>query len=115
MAASSTPTPFATGGRYVLRVAAVTGHTLYPGEHTGPDPTGHWLHAFDPEYGGGRGIADFTNDPAKAARFPSKQAAMACWQYRSRSRPTRPDGRPNKPLTAYTCVVEPAPGEVPGA
>jgi hypothetical protein len=99
-------TPFATGGRYVLQVVGLVGDELNPGPD---DAGGRWLKAFDPEFAGGRGIVDLTTRLEEAARFPSMQAAMACYTYRSRTLPTRPDGQPNKPMTAYTVTVAAAP------
>ena len=99
------PAPFATDeGRYGIRAVRLEGRQAY-----GIDPAGLWLASYDPEFAEGRGLCDFTDDPASAARFPSAQAAMACYQARSRRQPTRPDGRPNKPLTAYTVTIEPLP------
>lgn len=44
---------------------------------------------------------------ANARQFPSSAEAMLAWNAVSQSRPRRPDGRPNKPLTALTVEVEP--------
>jgi hypothetical protein len=40
----------------------------------------------------------------KAARF-STQVAMETWRRQSRTAPLRPDGKPNRPLAAFTVVI----------
>ena len=55
------------------------------------------------------GIADITHDLAKALRFPTAEAALAAWRQRSTIMPTRPDGQPNRPLTAYSMTLEEVP------
>jgi hypothetical protein len=56
----------------------------------------------------GHGDAKFTSDVAKAKRFPDVEAA-AYWKRQSRDRPFRPDGQPNRPLTAYNVTFEDVP------
>jgi hypothetical protein len=68
-----------------------------------------WLQAYDPEFADGIGKAVETTDPAKARTFPSFEAVMETWKTRSKTRPTRDDGRPNRPLTAYTIQPEKIP------
>lgn len=67
-----------------------------------------WLVEFDPEANDGRGHVDWTENRAEAKRFPDSAAAMEFWNQQSRTRPTRPDGKPNKPLTAFTVEICPA-------
>ena len=74
-----------------------------------PPPGGAWLERFDPEAHAGRGEAAWTADPAKAMRFESAGAAMKCWRMQSLTVPTRPDGKANRPLTAFTVMVEALP------
>ena len=62
---------------------------------------GQMLAAFDNDYGDGRGTCVWTHDPAKALRFNDATAVMATWQSVSTVRPVRPDGKPNRPLTAF--------------
>lgn len=73
-------------------------------------PVGRFLESYDVDAHGGRGSATWTDDPAKALGFVSPQAAMECWQQRSRVAPVRADGQPNRPLTAYTVSMQPAGG-----
>jgi len=73
----------------------------------GPDVVGLALESYDPDAYDGRGDAAFTGDPAKAKRFPDSRAAMTEWTRQSVVRPLREDGKPNRPLTAFT--VSPMP------
>lgn len=73
-------------------------------------PAGSWLAAYDPDGGpDGQGSWEFNDDPSAAMRFVSPQAAMRTWRAVSQRRPTRRDGRPNRPLTALTVLVSPLP------
>jgi hypothetical protein len=80
-----------------------------------PPPTGAWLESYDPSAANGRGVVAWTTDAAKAARFPSPQAAFRAWRSSPRCHPTRPDGKPNRPLTAYTVAIEPLPAAAAAA
>jgi hypothetical protein len=71
-----------------------------------PARTGLWLKAFDNEARDGRGSASFTDDPREALRFPDLEAAFEAWKSQSRTQPLRPDGRPNRPLTAYSVTFD---------
>lgn len=80
--------------RWTIRLVARLGH-LYD-----PDT---YLKAYDPEAGvpGRRGlITAGTID--EAMRFDTVEAAHACYVQVCRVEPERPDGRPNRPLTAFT-------------
>jgi hypothetical protein len=72
-----------------------------------PDPT--YLRDFDPDRHDGRGEIGTTRDPAKALRFSDAAAALMVWKTQSRRVPVRPDGKPNRPLTAYTVEIVAAP------
>lgn len=67
---------------------------------------GPYLQWSNPDAKQGMGDEGWTDDVAKAQKFPSFEAAMACWNAQSKARPLRPDGRPNKPLTAFSVTVE---------
>lgn len=70
-----------------------------------PD-AGRFLSRFDPEAFGGRGLIETTPDPLRALAFDNGQDALREWQRTSRTHPIRAnDGRPNRPLTAYTVEV----------
>lgn len=78
-----------------------------------------WVAGFDPDwrpdgaavYPCGR--VDFTDDPAEALTFDSIEEALRFRGRRSTTVPERPDGQPNRPLTAFTLAVDPAPKEQP--
>lgn len=82
--------------------------------HTFDEPT--WLRSLDVDAHDGRGDVRITHDPTKAMRFASIMSASQCWQRQSTVRPLRPDGKPNRPLTAYTITFDQVPEEgVPDA
>ena len=64
-----------------------------------------YLKTYDVEAHGGRGDATFTDDPNDALCFPNAAEALKAWQTRSVTRPDRPDGKPNRPLTAFTVEI----------
>lgn len=68
-------------------------------------PYGQYLKAFDPDFKRGVGIADWTHDRTKAKRFPDAAAALAEWKRPSKVMPIRSDGKPNRPLTAYSITL----------
>ena len=75
-----------------IRILGIAGGGTYV------DPV--WLAAFrDTE--DGRGHATLTDRPERALRFPRASDALDFWRQRSRYVPFRPDGKPNRPLTAY--------------
>jgi hypothetical protein len=67
---------------------------------------GEWLKSFDFEAFHGQGHGVFTGDSDEALRFDTKAEAMIFWRTQSRSKPWRPDGKPNRPLTALTVEIE---------
>jgi hypothetical protein len=67
---------------------------------------GEWLQAFDHDAHGEQGHGVFTDDISKARRFATQGEALAFWHQQSTVKPIRPDGRPNKPLTALTALFE---------
>lgn len=78
---------------------------LISGEPTEFD--GKFVRAYDPsfvplggEYDGG--LLLVSDDPDTALVFPDAGAAMECWR---KSHGMRPDGQPNRPLTAFTVEV----------
>lgn len=98
---------------YVLRVYGLASDDEL--DLAGPP---RYLAGFDVDYrpdlpaglvAGLTGVADLTHYLAEAIRFPTSKAAFLAWQTRSTVMPTRPDGRPNRPLTAYTMSIEEVP------
>jgi hypothetical protein len=70
---------------------------------------GMYLASYDPEALDGMGAFEWTRDPQMALRFPDAASAWVLWKTTSKTRPTRDDGKPNRPLTAYTVAIEDAP------
>ena len=67
---------------------------------------GQYLKSMDFEAYNGHGYATFTPDPDKAMQFPNARAAMSFWKTQSKTHPLRTDGKPNRPLTGTTVVIE---------
>lgn len=65
---------------------------------------GQYLRYYDPSAHDGRGEIRGTPDVKKAIQFESPADAM--YTYRL-SYGTRTDGKPNRPLTAYTVEIKP--------
>lgn len=64
-----------------------------------------WVRAYDPDAHDGRGDVVSTVDQSKAQVYPSLRACLDEWMRTSTVRPFRTDGKPNRPLSAYT--IEP--------
>ena len=64
-----------------------------------------WLKGYDPDAHNGAGHVEMTTHVDQAHRFPDFAAAMACWKLVSSTHPIRLDGKPNRPLTAWTIQV----------
>ena len=69
-----------------------------------------WITRFDPDvhapgvpYPTGDGAC--SPDPSEALRFASEAEAFEFWRQTSNVTPTRPDGRPNRPLTVFTVTI----------
>lgn len=67
---------------------------------------GDYLEWSDPDAKDGFGDDRWTTDLAKAKKFDSFMEAMECWKAQSTVRPLRDDGRPNRPMTAYSVTPE---------
>jgi len=71
----------------------------------GEEVPGAYLKVYDPDANKGQGLVVLTLNVREALRFASCSEAMACWAMPSTITPKRLDGKPNRPLTAFT--VEP--------
>ncbi len=71
-------------------------------------PVGCYLASYDPEADGGNGMASWTSDRAQAMTFHAAEDAVACYRAIPRSRPARPDGKPNRPLTMFSVIFDPS-------
>jgi hypothetical protein len=95
---------------WVLQIVGVPGSVT--GRITGvlgggkPGMVGLFVYAFDAEAFGGRGDVSAGPDRAKALRFSDPKDAMLFWRQQSKTMPLRPDGQPNRPLTAFSVDVE---------
>ena len=66
---------------------------------------GQFLQSYDPEYHGGEGHAVWTRDLSQAQRFATKVEAAVLYRTIPESKPTRPDGQENRPLTAFSIEI----------
>jgi hypothetical protein len=65
-----------------------------------------YLQKFDPEAHGGRGEYEFTTDAKQAMSFTTIAEALTYWRTQSKTVPLRPDGKANRPLTAFNVSLE---------
>lgn len=72
-------------------------------------PVNAWVRSYDPTAHDGRGFVEFTRVPAQAKQYATHADAWTEYHQVPANRPLRPDGRPNKPLAAYTVVVQEVP------
>lgn len=68
-------------------------------------PIGAYLRSYNPEAYRGRGFAEWTTELSEAKRYESAADAFTEWTRVPKGRPRREDGKPNKPLTAYSIEV----------
>lgn len=92
-----------SGGEYLIELMATADGR--------PIRVPTFVRSYDPNGIAGQeliGLLTVTRDPSEALRFPDQVAAWMCWKQTSTVMPTRPDGRPNRPLTAWTIRVRKA-------
>ena len=89
---------------YVIVYFATEGYVLDP--DSPKPPAGSYLQHYDPEAASGLGIAEWTTDPAKALRFDTPAEAVELYRTVPKTRPTRPDGLPNRPLMACSVDIQ---------
>jgi hypothetical protein len=68
-----------------------------------------YVENFDIEANHGRGAVMWTRHAHEAYTWPSAKEALEDWNRQSETLPLRPDGRPNKPMTAMTIAIVSAP------
>lgn len=95
-------------GRRPVRIVCAGHVGVIRGGQPGQEATGQYLKRYDPEAHDGQGEVIWTSDPGQAATFADIIAAHACWTQVPRSRPVRGDGRPNRPMTAFSITFETA-------
>jgi hypothetical protein len=88
----------------VIRVEWQGGHTYVPS-----NLEGQYVKRFDPNKFEGRGELIPTRNRDEAMVFASAEEAWDFYRQQSTTHPTRPDGKPNRPLTAFTVTIEPMP------
>lgn len=71
------------------------------------DLDGCWLKSYDPDAREGRGEVVGTRLREEALVFADPGQALACWRRASTVMPLRPDGKPNRPLSAFTVEILP--------
>ena len=83
---------------YVIRIEGAVG----PLVACEGSPAGQYVSRYDPDAHGGQGAVAGTRDIRRALRFASPADAIAFYRQPSKVRAYRADGRPNRPLTAFT-------------
>lgn len=71
------------------------------------DVVNGYLKSYDPHTPDGRGYFETTDSRDEAMKFADLVEFHECWTQVSNTRPTRPDGKPNRPLTAFTVQSRP--------
>ena len=64
-----------------------------------------YLKFYNPDAFGGRGDSEWTAKKEEALVFATNLEALETWRKTSTVMPIRPDGEPNRPLTAYDISV----------
>ena len=80
-------------------------HIIYVHTRADGTPINAWVRDCDVDARDGRGTFSFTTTLAEAKHFTSFTDAFNYWRRQSIVRPLRDDGKPNRPLTAFT--IEP--------
>jgi hypothetical protein len=66
---------------------------------------GLYVSKFDPDAHQGRGEVRASRELKDALTFESHESAHTFWKQSSKVQPWRPDGKPNRPLTAYNVIL----------
>lgn len=66
---------------------------------------GKYVADYTPHGNGGMGMLVLTDNPAEAKSYASPAEGMIAWKEPSKTHPLRADGKPNRPLSAYTITV----------
>lgn len=67
---------------------------------------GQYVKTFDHDAYNGLGYGEFTDDPEQAMKFNSNADAISFWNKASTVKPLRADGKPNKPMTSMSVLLE---------
>ena len=80
------------------------------GANGAPCPeAGCYVRRYSADGYGGRGCLLLTPQVEHAHHYPSFIDALEEWRRVSATHPVRKDGKPNRPLSAFTVTIEPAP------
>lgn len=90
----------------VIQCLGLIGRVMVP---DGANPAGLYLKFADFEFQDGRGHVEWTGKVEDAQVFPDSAHALEFWKTVPKARPIRPDGLPNRPLTAFSVELLPAP------
>jgi hypothetical protein len=64
-----------------------------------------FVSRYDPDYMGGLGRVWSCVDSRVAVQFQDYLNAFEFWRQTSKAKPVREDGKPNRPLTAFTVSI----------
>lgn len=87
---------------YVLRILGLQGRMLHP---KGESPVGKFITGYRPLAYDGLGEVLFSPHLQDALAFETQAEALAFYRHVPKHRPLRPDGQPNRPITAFTVEV----------
>ena len=71
------------------------------------DAINAWVVDHDSNAAGGKGFTRLSQKKAEAKTFNSSREAIDFYNEQSTVQPLRPDGEPNRPMTAYTVSIRP--------
>lgn len=83
----------------------VISHGLYGGAVEQEGKSTGFVESYDPSAYKGRGFATFTDDPQRAMKFASPENAYDFMNQVPPELPVRPDGKPNRPIRAFTLEI----------
>lgn len=72
-------------------------------------PINRWLKSYDADGHDGQGAVEFADTFAEAQHFGAIAKALELSMTVPKSRPVRMDGRPNRPLRAFTIEIRRSP------
>lgn len=87
---------------YVLRIIGLQGKMMDPHAES---PIGKFITGFRPLAYDGLGEVLFSPNLPDALAFETADEAIGYYRQVPRHRPVKPDGKPNRPLTAFTVEV----------
>jgi hypothetical protein len=83
---------------YVIKIEADT-------QEPDSEHAGRFVSRYDPDAHDGLGHVWTVAEPRKARQFATNAAAVEFWRQPSTIKPLREDGKPNRPLTAFTVSI----------